>query len=247
MNVVDISNYTGPLDPAQVAALRDNFGLVIVQAVDPPSPPYPVGVTREQVLALQAAGVEVEAYIYLWFDEPVASVRTRLNLLNGLGIKRVWLDVEDAEGSMWYTTAQCQDKVRAAVYAIAEYGYEVGIYTAKWFWGDWMGPEFSYLPLWVAQYDDIPDLAVFNPFGGWSQAAIKQYVGTTQLDYSGVLIPNVDLNVAADPPPVATPHDYVLALVHAAVRAKEGGDARDLSAEDKAALKAYSDAANTSY
>ena len=237
MNTLDISNYSRALDPWQVAAIRDmGVSKVIVQAVDPPAA-YPPGVTAQQLAELAAGGIGTEAYVYLWFEEDVSTIHSRLDLLAGSSVRRVWLDVEDGEGSTQFTADDCLNKIGDAVSAIAARGFEVGIYTAAWFWGDWLGTEFSYLPLWAAQYDGIPYPGVFNPFGGWSQCEIKQYRGTTQL-----VIPNVDLNQSRGAP--EAPRERMLALLHSAVIAENAGDLRDLGQRDKEVLDDLAEAAN---
>src|SRR4051794_34374489 len=92
---VDMSNYTSQLTPAALEGLR-NAGVahVIVQAIEPP-PGYPAGQTRQQVEACLAAGFTVDAYIWLWFDLDTADIRRKLDLLDGLNIRQLWLDVED--------------------------------------------------------------------------------------------------------------------------------------------------------
>lgn len=189
---VDVSNYTGPLSDAQLAVWkRDGVGLVIVQSIDPP-PGYPPGCTVEQILAAQHAGLNVEAYVFLWFGLGVPDIQAKLDLLYALGIERVWLDVEDTSARSLRLSKRIST-VAAALATISAAGYETGIYTGYWFWTGYMGNTnvFSSANLWDAHYDGEPDPAAdFVPYGGWSNCLIKQYAGTSTLDGVG----NVDLD-----------------------------------------------------
>lgn len=180
MIAVDVSNYTTNLDPQALAAA--GVKRVIVQIVN-----ERVLTHREQIPALLAAGIEVEAYVYQWFSSGPEFIRHRMTwALDELAafpeVRRVWLDCEQSEtddppyGGGLYTT----DMIREAVTLAGERAYEVGIYTAKWWWDRFQHEvtAFSMLPLWVAQYDDQPD-AIFVPFGGWERCEMKQYAGDT--------------------------------------------------------------------
>lgn len=198
MLAVDFSNYTSPLTPENLQALKDaGVELVIVQAIDPPAG-YPPGVTRQQIQACLDAGLTVDAYIWLWFDLDTSDIEHKLSLLDGLPIRQLWLDVEDT-AAVKYDQARCEGKVWAALAACDELktsgGQPTGLYTGRWFWVDnrYMDNTtvFKDRELWAAQYDDNPDAAVFTPFGGWTSARVKQYRGTASLGG----ISGIDLNV----------------------------------------------------
>jgi Glycosyl hydrolases family 25 len=199
MLAVDISNYTTPLTSAAVDGLKAaGVSHVIVQAIDPP-PGYPPGQTREQIQLCQAAGLSVDAYVWLWFDLEINDIQHKLQLLDGLSIRQLWLDVEDT-ASIKYDQATCEAKVSAALAACDSFqttsGQKTGIYSGNWFWADprYMGNTAIYADreLWDANYDQIPDATSnFRAFGGWVAARIKQYRGTSII--AGVA--NVDLNV----------------------------------------------------
>jgi GH25 family lysozyme M1 (1,4-beta-N-acetylmuramidase) len=187
---VDISNYTGPIDPQHVDAWRQaGVGLVIVQAIDPP-PGYPAGCTRQQLSTLRDAGMAAEAYIYLWFDADVGTVQHALSLVDGLPIRRIWLDLEDKAAAN-YNQAATEAKVQAALdacdaYANAHGMPTTGIYTGNWFWSDpkLMGNtiRFNNRLLWDSHYDGVADTtANFRAYGGWSACTIKQHIGTSAL------------------------------------------------------------------
>lgn len=196
---IDVSNYTSPLTPENLQALKDaGVSHAIVQSIDPP-PGYPVGRTREQITALLAAGFTVDAYVWLWMDLDTMDILHKLSLLDGLPVRQLWLDVEDT-AAVKYDQAMCELKVDTALKACDQYpttsGQKTGIYTGRWYWADprYMGnsTKFSDRELWDSRYDDIPDTQVgFTPYGGWSASRIKQFRGTSVL--AG--ISGIDLNV----------------------------------------------------
>lgn len=197
MLAVDMSNYTSPLTPANLQALKDaDVHHVIVQAVDPP-PGYPAGVTRQQIEVCLNAGLSVDAYIWLWFDLDATDVQRKLGLLTGMPVRQVWLDVEDT-AAIKYDQPTCEAKVASSLVLCDQRSLHgpTGLYTGRWFWADsrYMGNTtvFSDRELWDANYDDVADAALgFVPYGGWTAPRIKQYRGTTSL--AG--ISGLDLNV----------------------------------------------------
>lgn len=187
---VDVSNYTGPLDQPALAAWRQlGITSVIVQAIAPPAG-FPPGVTQQQIEACTEAGLAVEAYVYLWTADP-AGITRQLDLLRGMGVDRVWLDCEDTTAA---TPKARIAAIRSGLQQIEARGFEVGIYTGRWWWTAYVAntDEFAHYPLWASIYDGIPDRAVgFVPFGGWTSVAIKQYSGTSSLAGVG----GIDLDV----------------------------------------------------
>lgn len=196
---VDVSNYTDPLTPQSVENLKAaGVEMVIAQAIDPP-PGYPAGCTRQQIETCLAAGLHVDAYIWLWFDLDARDIERKLALLDGLAVRQLWLDVEDQSAAR-FDQATCEAKVDAALMACdarrGTNGQPAGVYTGRWFWADqqYMGNTTRYADreLWDANYDHIADAAVgFVPYGGWTAPRIKQYQGSTSL--AGVS--GLDLNV----------------------------------------------------
>jgi hypothetical protein len=196
---VDISNYTSSLTSAALDGLKsEGVGHVIVQAVDPPAP-FPPGQTREQIQACLDAGLTIDAYIWLWFDLDPSDIQHKLQLLDGLKIRQLWLDVEDTAASK-YDQATTEQKVSAALALCDAYatssGEKTGVYSGRWFWVDrrYMGncETFKDRELWDANYDDVADSALgFVPYGGWDHVAIKQYRGTSVL----ANVSGLDLNV----------------------------------------------------
>jgi hypothetical protein len=175
------------------------YGLVIVEAIDPP-PTYPPSVTAQQIDMAASCGLAVDAYIYCWWD--MGRLNRDLATLGGRQLNRLWLDVEEFANSLPGSLAARIAFVQQALAALDAYPNKqqavVGIYTGAWYWGtpsspNYMGntTNFANRPLWTSQYDGIPNVDVVNLYGGWPQAAIKQWRGTSTL--AGVK--NVDLDV----------------------------------------------------
>lgn len=192
---IDVSNYSGEITHEQCEALKEvGVTRVVVQIVN-----ERILTHRQQIPALLAAGLEVEAYVYLWFSGGPEFIRSRMNwALDEIAvfpdIRRVWLDCEQSEtDNPRYSgpDAETAAMIRLGVSLSGERGYEVGIYTGEWWWDRFQHEvtEFSYLPLWCAQYDRVLGLDIV-PFGGWERAAMKQY----EADTTVAGIPNVDVN-----------------------------------------------------
>jgi hypothetical protein len=201
LNCIDVSNYSGALDDAQVAGLRAvGVELGIVQSLEPPAG-YPQGVTRQQIQALLDGGIAVDAYVWLWFAFDVDDIERKCALLDGLPIRQMWLDVED-QAAVQYDQATIEQKIQAAMDRCDQVpvtgGRKTGVYSGRWWWADKRygndTTAFSDRVLWDSDYDGLDTTGGFVPYGGWRERTIKQYHGTTTL--AGV--PNVDLNVLSD-------------------------------------------------
>src|SRR5262249_15929647 len=66
---------------------------------------------------------------------------------------------------------------RSAVQQCRQLGVQPGIYTGAWWWTGYLNDthEFSDLPLWAAQGDQVADPGSVTLFGGWTGAVGKQY------------------------------------------------------------------------
>lgn len=205
---VDVSNHQNGIFQATFEAMKAEGVEVVICGTDgTPAAPltYPA-----QVRNARAAGLEVEAYVYLYFGEGSAvfdvagRTNEKLDLIDSVGgVRRVWLDCEDTKNALG--PAMILGLIDAARLAVEARGYEVGIYTGGWWWVPRTGNSvrFAHLPLWVAQYDRIADVDQVALFGGWPRAFRKQYAddGT-----AGGLSP-IDLNVERDPDAVPAPGD----------------------------------------
>lgn len=179
---IDCSNYSTGFDAAALA--QAGVKRAVVQVVN-----ERVLTHREQIPALLAAGIETEAYVYQWFSSGPEFIRQRLNwALDELSafpdVRRVWLDCEQGEDDTppYGGGMETAEMVRLAITIAGERGYEVGIYSAKWWFDRFLHEvtEFATLPLWAAQYDGVQDTAIV-PFGGWDRAEMKQYAGVGEL------------------------------------------------------------------
>ena len=83
----------------------------------------------------------------------------------------LWLDMEDTDAPDDLWLAKAAGKAE-------EMGVSLGIYTGRYWWRQHMNNDWSYLPLWLANYDEDPSLDSFIPFGGWTYLTGKQYTST---------------------------------------------------------------------
>ena len=97
----------------------------------------------------------------------------------------VWLDVEPLKGHWTLDHEGNYKDVQVLVDALEVKGFTVGIYSSHWAWTSICGTlsGFQRLPLWYARYQTPPDpsFSGFQPFGGWTSAAMKQYAGNAKL------------------------------------------------------------------
>lgn len=194
---VDLSNYSGPVSQDQARDLF-NAGVrkAIVQLVRPD-----INLHREQIPALVGTGIDVEAYVYVWYSAGEQFIRDRVawacrEAADFPQIKFIWADCEQADDTGFdYLHADQQyvvNMTRAAIDTIGAFGYQTGIYTARWWWIPATGDSAYFsgvFPLWNANYDHDPDIDQVN-YGGWSVPKMEQFHGSTT--FAGV--PMVDLN-----------------------------------------------------
>ncbi len=232
---VDCSNYTGILDDAKVRTMADagvEWAIVGTQKPD---------ITRLQIIALEARGIEVPAvYCFLYWDghDP-----TRVAYALSFD-KPVWLDCEYVTDPM-----PAPDSIVGNIRnAVAMCGQSfAGIYTGYWWWPKYAANYFPPIdvapwPLWHADYRPRPESLVLpHPYGGWTKATIWQW---SSAGLGGV---NVDLNVMEDapvpdpqptPPPQPTEVEALRALVNAgAIIAAGDQNLADLSEKNKSDLE----------
>lgn len=192
-DAVDFSSWTSVPTPAQLDCLKKRgVRMAIIGTRGNREAHF-----RAQVIACQDAGLAVETYIYLYFAED-AQLQTldALKKMAGLGIRRVWMDVEGVPQGQGKTIASLADVEQL----LRQAGYDVGIYTSQSKWPAHTGNTtlFKHLALWDAHWrypsGDARGIAqappAFVPYGGWVKPAIVQYVGDVR--YCDL---NLDLNM----------------------------------------------------
>jgi hypothetical protein len=182
----DISNYTGPLTDEGCADLKAaGYVGVIVQAI--------TGLdgntyTRQQLEVARRNGLRLAGYVWCFPGASEASIRGRLGMFDGFELEFLALDVEQAGTTILDVERDlklCNAYIRDVPF----------LYSGKWFF-DQQG--WSHLdlwadhPLWDSNYDGEPDADVgFRPYGGWTEATIKQFRGTSRIGH----VDQIDLNV----------------------------------------------------
>ncbi len=188
MRAFDISNYSAIPMGEQAALLRDQGRKAIVGCHDPV-------IAIAQIQALRAHCVEVELYQHFYFSIPLQREIDKLEqVIDAIGFApRIWIAEEDtvpAGVSPDVVVGWIQEVIIQTVADLSP--TKLGIYTRKGWWQEATADttRFTNLPLWVAQYDGISNLSVYDGFGGWWTCAMKQY--DNDVDIGGV---NVDLDV----------------------------------------------------
>ncbi len=175
---IDVSNY----QPPDLAGLiRQYQAEHVVVRLSTESRQHR-GIATAQLCSALDRGCTVSGYVWCYWDaDPRQHVADALDVLTeaGLGPREVgviWLDVEDTE-SLPLARCSVDEWLREAVATVEAAGYRPGIYTGQWFWQTRVRGDFSWLPLWAAQYDGIPTLESVTLFGGWNQEMLwgKQY------------------------------------------------------------------------
>eukprot|EP00050_Salpingoeca_kvevrii_P010128 m.6746 g.6746 ORF g.6746 m.6746 type:complete len:310 (+) comp2649_c0_seq2:251-1180(+) len=139
--------------------------------------------------------------VYMFPDpgrgDPAGQVNEMLNYLAQFNIHpnrappatygMVWLDIE---GPQYWSSSHTnnQNFFNGLVNALKSAGQHFGVYSSKSQWepifGSFTGG--SSFPLWYAHYDGNPSFSDFEPFGGWTKPAMKQFRGDASICGVGV-------------------------------------------------------------
>lgn len=178
---IDISNYSGYLDDRQVEWLKANCQLVIVR-LSTEDKRSQRDIAAQQVLALHAAGVPWQGYLWCYWDmDPYEHWRLATEKLTGEWPSyhrlAIWLDMEDVCRPAWHAL----EWVSAYAGLLAADGFLPGVYTGQW-WLDQHREAFeggrakywTQYPLWWAHYGIEPTCTPPN-LVPWEQAAMHQY------------------------------------------------------------------------
>jgi len=160
-HLIDVSNYQGNLTSSFFSSwgARGFSGLIVQAVTGNDGRSY----TRQQCQAALDHGWELNGYIWC-----PSNYNARLALFNGFKLNELYLDVEESQLT-W-------DEIDAGFRACDSYISGVtGMYTRANMFNPWTN-KYSFRKLWVAYYDNVPDVNVgFKPFGGWTEAYMKQY------------------------------------------------------------------------
>lgn len=138
-----------------------------------------------QAQACKDGGLEVEAYIYLYWNEPgTTQARNALDIINGMA-SRIWVDVEFDDNNPWPGSLGVQNVLYAC---FSELPADTGLYTSRSMWAQAQVQGYGDRALWDANYGSPPRPWV--PYGDWTSRELVQYAGSVSL--CGL---NVDLNI----------------------------------------------------
>ncbi|MBS2028096.1 MAG: hypothetical protein JST54_09355 [Deltaproteobacteria bacterium] len=168
--------------------------------------------TTQQLQMAGARGMTVDAYVYLYWDQDMATqVKNAFQMVRGYPVGRMWLDVEALPGSLGAN--QLIPLLQQAVDACQAEG-DCGIYTGPGWWKSYVNntTQFSNLPLWYALYNGKTSLGDWSTekFGGWTAPVGKQFTSVGICGIGGadgdVLQVSAQPQVVVDrtPPPAPT-------------------------------------------
>lgn len=176
MNIVkaiDVASFQPTDLSAIIAEYRPRHVIVhLYTAIE--SPPWEH--SARQVESALANGCTVGGYVFLYpGTNHVRAINSAMDRCASIGLVLpiLWLDVETFAGAD-LTPAE----LRTAVSHCDALGVTAGLYTSRYMWGRIGNPAgFEHLPVWLAQYDGIPDLSVVTPPPNLPNVAAKQYRG----------------------------------------------------------------------
>ncbi len=177
MTVLDVSNYD--YETFDVNCLKANGVASIL-----------LGCQRLEIAQLMAQkainnGLPVlGTYAFLYFGISVGPEVTKaVDIARQYNIGRVWLDCESTGANDSASgPGQRQVELRGAIAQVISAGLRCGIYTGSWWWPSYMATdEFSYLPLWHAEYPEDGHQVKAVDYGGWTDVAIHQYTSSLNL------------------------------------------------------------------
>jgi len=189
----DVSYFQGSISSSTFSCLKNNgyvFGIIEATVGSQGTlNPYCAG----NVKNAHAGGIpNVDVYIFpnISYNPTTmtSNIVTALKNAGALSKNMIWFDIESP--SYWSSSASSninwlQSAVNEAnsLYKGCGLSTCVGIYSSASQWNPIMGgsTQFSGHQLWYAHYDNNPSFSDFQPFGGWTKPAIKQYAGTTSI------------------------------------------------------------------
>lgn len=191
--------------------------------------------TRAQVRSALANGCTAGAYVFLYPGVPmVESINAAVDLAASIPIQwpLLWLDVEEYAGES-LTPAE----LHQAVSQCDALGVPCGIYTSRYMWSKLGNPTgFEARPVWGAQYDGVPSLAMPS-IPNLPNVVAKQYRGDP-LDLSVILDEYTVLALPAPDPSCEEAEAQIAALEARLARVQAIADARPYVRPSQRALRA---------
>jgi hypothetical protein len=179
VNSIDISNHQEDVDLwSLLDRLQTEYCIVRVpQRVEPADL---ARIAHEQIEIVLAKGVKLGAYFWLYRDVEIEQqVEDVVRFLAGykqyIQANLLWPDIEP-----YQTNDNLPDlnQIKECVSFCFDADYFPGIYTGPWVWkllGNPHDPVLSSLPLWSAEYNEVPTLDSAQLYGGWTACAGHQF------------------------------------------------------------------------
>lgn len=201
---IDISNYSGPMTAESIQAIQAaNVKLVVVR-LSLETGRNQLGIARQQIVTLAAAGIPWQGYHWCYYDQPAGpSVRSLESAFGDIWAgyygSTLWLDDED-EDSIGEDNYRWLHRAGKAAKRL---GFTPGIYTRPSLWNGTdreLAPgilldEFATWPLWLTAWSS-PFGTRPNPIARWSTVTMAQYrQGSLSIPGLGPFDPNAAFGV----------------------------------------------------
>jgi hypothetical protein len=186
---IDLSNWTGLLDPSTGPAFRDFARRMVANTHDPLTATQQLTVGVEHCMEPQ-----LYAFHYLWVDlerELNKAEQIREQLKRDLFL---WLDFEggsvanDDHDMRAISADAVIGWINRAIFQTEGRGFGVGVYTNRSWWARYTNNEVYFfeslkLPLWDANWNDapVPAYDLYVPYGGVERPAMIQHTGSFPL------------------------------------------------------------------
>jgi len=190
MLAIDISMYQGHPGPDWWQQLRsDGWELAIVGSWHGLSPNQHA---EQNLKEAKAAGLRTATYIALNSGAGRESVRKGKRACGSAWADLAFVAIDcETDGITKTIISEAEAEVRNE-------NLRPIIYTAGWWWRDRFGDpdDFKHLPLWNADYDQVPARDFPSPYGGWALSDLKgkQYDGSTRQRHPMLFGVEVDKN-----------------------------------------------------
>lgn len=140
---------------------------------------------RAQIKTVLDVGATLGGYGWLYKDVPQdQQAHDWVDFLISEGVRVPWLWI-DEEPYQSNDNLASIEQIKVCANTLRDRGEHPGVYTGPWVWALLDGvvdPEINAMPLWTAEYTEIPTLEGVTLYGGWTACVGHQYSASGGID-----------------------------------------------------------------